>query len=138
MIKPEQTRERVIKGFKMLENKVDKLISMVSDKSEPAMYDFLLFRFRMLKNSPFTETLFKHNHLDKLLAIIRIRSIGKMHFLPLKDLNPLIIDFLGGGIDAITVKWISEGMIESPKTMAEKLDKLILTIKPSLQTQYSV
>jgi AcrR family transcriptional regulator len=131
-----KTKEDII--LSIVESKVDKLINMLSDKSEPAMYDFLLFRFSILKNSPFTETLFKHNHLDKLFAIIRKRSIGKLHFLPPDDLNPLIIEFIGGGIDAITVKWISEGMKESPQTMAKKLEKLISTIKSSLQTQYSV
>ena len=62
-----KTKEEII--LNIVKRKVDQMISQTTHNTEPKMFDFLLFRFTILKKSPFTETLFNHNHLDKLLAI---------------------------------------------------------------------
>lgn len=126
-----KTKEEII--LSIVEGKVDKLISKMGQNSKPTMYDLLLFRFRILKNSPFTEMLYQHNYLDKLLTIIRNRSIAKMYFLSISDYKPMAIEFIGGGIDAITVKWISNGMNEPPEYMAKTIEELIIKIRASLK-----
>jgi len=124
-------KEEII--FSIIERKVDQMISEFTHKTRPSIHDFLLLRFNFLNESPFTEMLFRQNHLDKLLILIRHRSIGKLGFMSLNDYSPFIIEFIGGGIDAITVKWVAEGMIESPENMAKKTEELIVMIGSALK-----
>lgn len=126
-----RTKEEII--LSIIAKKIDHMINGMNQNTLPTMHDFLLLRFHILKKSPFTEMLFAHNHLDKLLSLIRVRTIDRLNFLPLKDFSPFVIEFIGGGIDAITIKWVAEGMNESPESMTRKTEELIVTISSFLR-----
>jgi len=116
----------------IIEKKIKKEFKKSKEDKEISIYDILLFRFRILKNSPFTKMLFENNYLDKLFELMREKSLHKLILSLDSELDPLIITFLSGGIDSITKKWISDGMIISPEEIAKKSSELILELKQYL------
>lgn len=113
----------------VFEENLDIALSIIEEKENPSLFDLLSFRFKTLKESPYTVMLSKHNQLSKLL-----KSFGKRnayHFSNLlTGLNEIYIEsFMVGGIDAMTELWIQNDMKEDPDLMAKKVLKILTLMK---------
>lgn len=108
--------------------KIDDLIKQMDDNSKLKMYNLILFRFRILKESPFTNMLYECNQLGKLFSIIRTHVMNKLQLFSHVNYNPFLLDFFMGGIDKVTETWIAEGMRTPPDEMAKRVYKLAKNI----------
>jgi AcrR family transcriptional regulator len=104
--------------------KIDDLMKQMDDNSELNMYNLFLFRFRILKESPFTNMLYECDQLNKLFSIIRTHVMNKLQLFSQVNYDPFLLDFFLGGIDKVTETWIAEGMQTPPDEMAKRLYKL--------------
>ena len=93
--------------------------------ANPSIRDILLWRFNLIKENPLLVIFQKHNDIKQLLYNFRDRNITKFD-LPRKN-DAYITDFIQGGIDYVTSKWIENGMTESPEEMVDKILGLINT-----------
>lgn len=110
------------------EQSFNKVMELMAGKEDPTIQDLLHFRFKALKESPYTEILAKNNRLDKLF-----QSVGKKYSHHFGGVLPDMKDqfvgaFIGGGVDAMTELWIREGMIESPEAMVNRIMTLLMTL----------
>jgi AcrR family transcriptional regulator len=121
-----EKKEEII--LSIVEKKMEKIIDEIDKSRKLTMYDMLLFRFVFLKKSPFTKKLYDNNHLEELLNLIRERSMVKLPFVSENNPSQFLMNFLRGGIDGVTAKWIEDGMIIPPKIMAKRLHKLLTGI----------
>ncbi|HSL87211.1 MAG TPA: TetR/AcrR family transcriptional regulator [Bacteroidales bacterium] len=108
--------------------KIDDLMMQMDDHSEQKMYNLVLFRFRILKESPFTNMLYECNQLGKLFSIIRTHVMNKIPLFSHLNFDPFLLDFFMGGIDKVTETWIAEGMQTPPDEMAKRVYKLAKNI----------
>ncbi|GMQ55919.1 TetR/AcrR family transcriptional regulator [Vallitalea sediminicola] len=107
------------------ETYLQQVLIEIGNQENPSLNDLLRFRFKVLKESPYTNLLMKCDQLDKLS-----QRIGKKFSENFRELLPTIDDiylkeFVVGGIDAITIQWIEGGMKESYVEMADKITKII-------------
>lgn len=109
----------------IVETKIDDLMKQMDDTSELTMYNLFLFRFRILKVSPFTNMLYECNQLDKLFSIIRTHVMNKLQLFSHVNYDPFLLDFFIGGIDKVTEIWIAEGMQTPPDEMATLVHKFV-------------
>ena len=116
----------------IIEKKIDQFMEQMGNGSNITIYDIYLFRFRILKMSPFTIMLYECNQLDKLFQLIRNHVADKLAFLVNESYDPFIINFFIGGIDKVTQKWIEDGMETPPEEMAKKVDELVRKMQWSL------
>ena len=93
--------------------------------ANPSIRDILLWRFNLIKENPLLVIFQKHNDIKQLLYNFRDRNITKFDLPRKKD--AYITDFIQGGIDYVTSKWIENGMTESPEEMVDKIMGLINT-----------
>ncbi len=121
-----KSKEEII--LHIIEQRMDCTIEKLMECNNITLYDIYLFRFRFLKESPFTKSLYDNNQFEKLFSLIRKRTLKKMSLELLKNYDPFVIEFIGGGVDAITLKWISEGMKYSPEEMAHKTDEIVTSL----------
>lgn len=117
-----KSKEEII--LHIVEAKIDDLMKQMGDESELRMYNLLLFRFRILKTSPFTSMLYECNQLDKLFSVIRTHVINKQQLFSHVSYDPFFLEFFMGGLDKVTEIWIAEGMQTPPDEMAARLYKL--------------
>jgi AcrR family transcriptional regulator len=104
--------------------KIDDLMKQMGDTSELKMYNLFLFRFRILKESPFTNMLHECNQLGKLFLIIRTHVMNKLRLFSHLNYDPFLLDFFLGGIDKVTETWIAEGMQTPSDEMAKRVYEL--------------
>ncbi|HSL93248.1 MAG TPA: TetR/AcrR family transcriptional regulator [Bacillota bacterium] len=116
-----KSKEEII--IHVVEAKIDDLMKQMDDTL--TMYNLLLFRFRILKLSPFTNMLYECNQLDKLFSIIRTLVMNKLQLFSHDNYDPFLLDFFMGGIDKVTEAWIAEGMQSPPDEMAKRVFKLV-------------
>jgi len=107
------------------EQNFNKAVKMIEQKENATILDLLIFRFKTLKESPYTDVLAKHSKLNKLF-----QTIGKEFANSFSALFPNVEDqyfrsFLSGGVDAMTELWIQEGMKELPEKMAKRVLMII-------------
>jgi AcrR family transcriptional regulator len=117
-----KTKEEII--LHIVVTKIDDLMKQMDDNSELKMYNLVLFRFRILKESPFTNMLHECNQLGKLFLIIRTHVMNKLLLFSHLNYNPFLLDFFMGGIDKVTETWIAEGMQTPPDEMAKRVYEL--------------
>jgi AcrR family transcriptional regulator len=103
----------------LLKGLVDELQEKLPKESNPSIRDFLLWRFRLLKENPLLTVFDKQDNLKHLLYRFRNSQLSLFDFTPQKD--GYKNDFFQGGIDYVTSKWIVNGMKESPEEMADKI-----------------
>lgn len=92
----------------------------------PNLNDLLRFRFKMLKESPYTNLLMAHNLLNQL-----IQRVGFNYIQSFKDILPEMDSaykrcFVMGGIDAMTIKWIEGGMNEPYTQIADEITQILI------------
>lgn len=121
-----KSKEEII--LHIVESKIDHLMKDMDTTPKLTMYNLLLFRFRILKASPFTNMLYECNQLDKLLSIIRTHVLNKLPVFSDVTFEPFLVDFFIGGIDKVTEIWIAEGMQTPPDEMANRVYKLAVNI----------
>ncbi len=107
------------------EQSVRLALDTLKNKENASLIDLLEFRFRTLKDSPYTETLARQKKLNKLFQTIGVHFSHNF-----ADLIPVVNDvyaqtFIAGGIDSVTEGWIENGMIETPEYMAIKMLHLL-------------
>lgn len=107
------------------EQSFEQALLLIEEKDNPEIMDLLVFRFRLLKESPYTRILSDYNKLNKLF-----QTVGKSFSHCFSSLIPQFEDeyvksFIAGGIDAMTELWINQGMKESPEDMALKTLSLL-------------
>jgi AcrR family transcriptional regulator len=118
-----KSKEEII--LHIVETKIDELMKQMDDSSELTMYNLLLFRFKILKGSPFTNMLYECNQLDKLLSIIRANVMNDLNFFSHVNYDPFLLYFFMGGINKVTEMWIAEGMQTPPDEMAKRVYNLV-------------
>ncbi|SHI03569.1 TetR/AcrR family transcriptional regulator [Clostridium grantii] len=109
---------------------LDKFTEEIKGKLQPTIYDIMLFRFRVLKESPYSAILVENNYMKKLFEVVRKKTLDMNKFEMSRRFihDELTFNFIGGGIDAVTEKWIRDGMSPSYEEMAEKVCRLIMKI----------
>ena len=118
-----KSKEEII--LYIVETKIEDLMKQMGGKSELTIYNLILFRFKILRVSPFTKMLYECNQLDKLFSIIRTHVMNKLQLISHINYEPFFLDFLEGGIDKVTEIWITEGMQIPPDEMAKRVYKLV-------------
>ncbi len=103
------------------EQNLDKALKHLDQVDNPSLQTLLEYRFKLLKESKYTSILAKQNKLNKLS-----QTLGKQFIHHFDSIIPEFREeydkaFVAGGIDAMTVLWINNGMIESPEYMALKV-----------------
>jgi len=98
-------------------------------KINPNLNDLLRFRFKMLKESPYTNLLMAHNLLNQL-----IQRVGLIYIQSFKGILPEIDDayrksFVMGGIDAMTIRWIEGGMNEPYTQIADEVANILIRFR---------
>lgn len=106
------------------EQNLEMALNHMEDVEIPSFKTLLEYRFKLLKESKYTEVLANQDKLNKMT-----QTLGKKFIHHFKSIIPEIKGlydnaFLVGGIDAMTVLWIKNGMIESPEYMASKVLKV--------------
>ncbi len=103
----------------------DKFVNQVFEKlqelNNPTVEDLFILRFKLLKESPYTNLLTQHQKLVKLLDKLGSRNLFLFKDIWLKTEDEYLRSFLSGGIDAITQKWLVEGMVEPYEEVARRL-----------------
>jgi len=117
------SKEEII--LHIVETKIDDFMKQMEDTTELTMYNLFLFRFRILKVSPFTNMLYECNQLNKLFSIIRAHVMDKLQLFSYVNYDPFLLDFFIGGIDKVTEIWIAEGMQTPPDEMTKRVYKLV-------------
>lgn len=107
---------------------LNNLLIEIKQKSQPTIYDMLLFRFKALKQSPYSVILVENNYMEKLFRIVRRKTVDKFEKSNTFLKDELTLDFIGGGIDAVTEKWIRSGMNTPYEEMTEKVCHLIMKV----------
>jgi len=118
-----KSKEEII--LHIVETKIDDLMKQMGGKSELTIYNLILFRFRILKVSPFTHMLYECNQLNNLFSIIRSHVMNKLQLISPINYEPFFLEFLIGGIDKVTEMWIAKGMQTLPDEMANRVYKLV-------------
>lgn len=93
------------------------------------MYDMLLFRFKAIQHSPYSSLLIENNYIYKLFKIIREKSNRMFELFDIQQPDIWTLRFVGGGIDAITEKWMLEGMIIPYEEIANNVFNIIIKLR---------
>jgi hypothetical protein len=94
-------------------------------KNSPTLIELLEFRYKLIKESPNLELIYKMNKLQLLFDTFRsIYSSDIKTALPL-TIDPYTSVFTLSGMDAITNLWIQNGRTEHPKKMARLTAQII-------------
>ncbi len=106
------------------EQHLEKVLRHLDDFEIPSLKELLAYRFKVLKESKYTSILAKQNKLNKLS-----QTLGKQFFHYFDTIIPKFDEeydmvFIAGGLDAMTILWIKNGMIEPPEYMASKVLKV--------------
>jgi len=117
------SKEEIITAI--IKDNVVSSISKIDSSSKNLLMELQLIRFNLLKDSPYTIMLHQSNQLDPLLDVLRENIMSENQILTFNQIDPLMLEFFIGGLDRITKHWISDGMIESPQEMAQKIVKII-------------
>lgn len=120
------------------EQNLQSAIDTLKGKKNPTLIDLLEFRFRMLKNSPYTQILANHKKLNKLFQTIGIHF--SHHF---TDVIPIVKDkhiktFIAGGVDSVTEMWINNGMTETPEYMAGRISDLLKSLLSQTEDSFDI
>lgn len=104
---------------------LNQAIHEINSCPNPTLKDLLNFRFKTLKESPYTLIMAKNNQLNDILNGLEDKKLE--HF---KDLLPNVTDryakdFIISGINTITIRWIEDGMNESYEEITNKIVELI-------------
>ncbi len=93
------------------------------NKTDPTITDFLLWRFKLMKSSPLLDVLSREEDIRLILNKFRDSHTNFFNIGLGNDEYKKV--FILGGIDAITLKWIDNGMEEPPEVMVNKVLSLI-------------
>lgn len=85
----------------------------------PSPRALLVWRFNLLKDNQLLTVFNNYDELKQLFYNFRDKDTPLYNFPTTK--NIYIRDFILGGIDSITCRWITNGMKESPDEMADKI-----------------
>jgi AcrR family transcriptional regulator len=121
-----KSKEEII--LHIVNTKIDEHMKEMAGNSELTIFNLILFRFKILKRSPFTNMLYECNQLDKLFSIIRKHVMNKLQLVSHINYEPFFLEFIMGGIDKVTEIWIAEGMQIPPDEMAKRVYKLVENI----------
>jgi AcrR family transcriptional regulator len=109
----------------IFEKNLLKILDLMEKIDDPSLMDLLIFRFKVLKESPYTEILAKHEILKKLSQTVRKGNAHHFQELMFKPGNTRVRTFITGGIRAMTESWIKSGMKETPEYMAGEIVKIL-------------
>lgn len=112
--------------FFTFEQNFEKLLRHIDNIETPSLQTLLEYRFKILKESEYTNILASQNKLDKLTQTLGVKYIHNFNSLIPDFIEDYDRAFISGGIDAMTVLWIKNGMIESPEYMASKVLKVFM------------
>jgi len=89
----------------------------ILEKPNPILRDWLQWRFSLIKNNPLLHIL--HQEQDIRLMLIQFRKSRTFDLGTTFD--EYVKEFILGGIDAITLRWVKNSMAESPEEMTAKV-----------------
>jgi len=95
----------------------------MEQKENPSFRDLMLWRFNLLKQNPLLTVLQRQDDIKRLLHSFRANQLSIFGF-PVQD-DIYKIEFVQGGLDYVTSRWIVGGMKESPQIMEDKILSLI-------------
>jgi len=103
----------------MMFSMLEEVIEMLSNKNNPSIRDFLLWRFTFIKENPLIIVFKKHNDIKQLLFRFRESNSSLFNFSAQNDIYKK--EFFQGGLEYITSRWVIGEMKESPDEMADKV-----------------
>lgn len=112
-----QKKEEVF--YYLMDEIVEELKRELDRKISPSMEDFLLWRFRLLKENPLLTALTQQEDVRQLFYGYRNSRLSLFDFPQLEESYKM--DFFQGGIDYVTSSWIINGMKESSEEMTNKI-----------------
>jgi AcrR family transcriptional regulator len=86
--------------------------------------DLIEMRLIILKSSREAQLLMENDYINQLFKSFRTNLLANMTK-PLLDTSNDIRLFINGGVDAISKHWFETGMIESPKSVANRMNLII-------------
>lgn len=116
-----QKKEEILQY--VLESLFKEARQTLENKANPSLRDLLLWRFSLIKNNPPLHIFSKEQEIR--LILIQFRESHSRLFKLGVTVDEYTKEFVLGGIDAMTLKWVKNGMVESPEDMAEKVLALI-------------
>lgn len=102
---------------------LDEAISVFLKKSNPTLFDILLWRFTVIKKTPHFYYFRRERDVLNMLLQLKKKAAPIINLMGSED--EYTKDFIMGGIDYVTSSWIRNGMKESPRDIAEKVMSLI-------------
>lgn len=97
----------------------NKLQDKIKQENITSRRELLIWRFRLLKENPLLTVFNNQDEIKQLFFRFRDSSTPLYNF-PTEN-GEYIKDFIQGGIDYVTSRWIIDGMKESPEEMADKI-----------------
>lgn len=91
----------------------------LAQKSNPTIKDILIWRFALLKENPLLTVFHRQNDMKQLFFRFRDSNLSLFNLPAQNDMYKK--EFIQGGLDYVTSRWILNGMEEYPNEMAEKV-----------------
>ena len=107
----------------LMQGLLKELQEKLAQKASPSIRDLLLWRFSLLKENPLLAVLHSNDDIKQLFFRFRDNKFSLFNFPAKKDIYKR--EFVQGGLDYVTSRWIVGGMKESPQIMADKILSLI-------------
>lgn len=114
------------------EDYYEKALFEMKMQINPTLNDLLRFRFKMLKESPYTNLLMAHNLLDQLIQRVGLNYVHSFKGILPEIENVYKKSFVLGGIDALTVKWIEDGMNEHYTQIADEVARILIVFSSTV------
>lgn len=107
----------------LLEGLIEDARKAFLSKPEPSLRDFLLWRFRLIKENPRLRVFKKDKYVKAMVSQLRQGMADA--FKPRTGVDEYAQEFFFGGIDYMTARWMGKGMKESPEEMTAKALSLL-------------
>jgi AcrR family transcriptional regulator len=102
---------------------LDELNAKLVNMENPTLRDSLLWRFTLIKENPLLTVFQKQRDIKELLFQFRETNIPRHYSPSEKDIYET--EFIQGGIDYVTTRWIFSGTKESPEEMVDRILSLL-------------
>ena len=106
------------------EQSLKKVLKHLEDIERPSLQTLFAYRFKLLKESEYTNILANQDKLSKITQTVGKHFAHHFNSIIPQDIEDYDKAFIAGGIDAMTVLWIKNGMKEPPEYMASKVMKV--------------
>lgn len=110
--------------FFIINSLLNRAKEYISSRQNPTLEEFLLWRFRLIRENPLLSVLNREEDIRLILKQFRDSQDNLLNLGFNDDVYKKA--FILGGIESITLHWVNKGMIETPEEMTTKVMLIII------------